>query len=135
MTAVRTVRTPAGRRLEVSHVIDAPPEAAWDLLADTTRWPAWSPVVSGVDATDRRVREGTAGRVRAPGVWLPFTVTECRDRRWHWRVAGLPGSGHRVDDLGVDRCRIAFELPLQSAGSVPICLEALERMAEILAGD
>ncbi|WP_049925522.1 SRPBCC family protein [Halopiger goleimassiliensis] len=132
MTRLRRTRTAAGRRLEGSQIVDVPADAAWDLFVDTTRWPEWSPIVSGVDASDRYVREGTTGRIRIPGAWVPFTVTDCRDRRWEWRVTGLPGSGHRVDDLGPERCRIVFELPTHAVGCAPICLEGLERMASIL---
>ncbi|EMA29426.1 SRPBCC family protein [Halobiforma nitratireducens] len=135
MTRLRPAHTPDGRRLEASHVIAAPAADAWDLLVDVTRWPAWSPVVSDVEATDRRLREGTRGRIRVPGVWLPFRVTRVAGRRWDWRVAGVAGATHRVDDLEADRCRVAFELPPSAAGYVPICLEALERMDELLTSD
>lgn len=132
MTRLQWTSRPAGRRLEASHVIAAAAGDAWELFVDTTRWPTWSPVISGVDATDRYVRTGTSGRVRVPGVWLPFTVTDCGERSWTWRVAGLPGATHRVDDLGPERCRVAFELPPESVGAAPICLEALERIEAIL---
>ncbi|AXR81395.1 hypothetical protein AArcMg_1380 [Natrarchaeobaculum sulfurireducens] len=129
-------------------MIAAAPDDAWEVLVDTTRWPTWSPVIFGVDATDRYVRTGTSGRVRAPGVWLPFTgtsgrvrapgvwlpftVTDCRERSWTWRVAELPGATHRVDELGTDRCRVVFELPPASVGAAPVCLEALERIDAVL---
>jgi hypothetical protein len=132
MTRLQVASTPDGRRLEASHVLSAPPEAAWELLVDTRRWPEWSPLIEAVEATDRRVRAGTTGRVRVPGVWLPFTVTACADRRWTWRVARLPATGHRVDDLGADRCRLVFELPLRGAGYAPVCLRALERIETVL---
>ncbi|THE63793.1 SRPBCC family protein [Salinadaptatus halalkaliphilus] len=135
MTRLRTTQTPSGLRLEASQVLAVAPETAWDPLVDTTRWPEWSPVVTAVEATDRRVCEGTTGRVRTPGVWLPFRVTTCSERRWTWRIGGVPSSGHRVDDLGPQRCRVAFELPLQSAGTAPICLAALERIDELLTDD
>ncbi|SFC06556.1 Polyketide cyclase / dehydrase and lipid transport [Halobiforma haloterrestris] len=134
MTRLRPVRTSDGRQLEASHVIAVPADEAWDLLVDTTRWPEWSPTIREVEATDRRIRAGTRGRVRVPGVWLPFRVTHVdqAERRWEWRVVGLPGPGHRVDDLGPDRCRVAFELPLGAAGYAPVCLEALESIAAVL---
>ncbi|PCR92623.1 SRPBCC family protein [Natrinema ejinorense] len=132
MTRVRTTRTGDGRCLEVSHVVGVPASDAWDPLVDTTQWPAWSPTVIGVEATDRRVRADTTGRIRVPGVWLPFRITSCTERRWAWRVAGLPATGHRVDDLGDHRCRIAFELPLSGSGYVPVCLRALENLEELL---
>lgn len=137
MTRIRVVSTPDGHRLEASHVIAASPEDAWDLLVDTQRWPEWSPAVSGVEATDRRIRTGTTGRVSAPGfgLWLPFEITSCADRRWTWRVARLPGAGHRVEELDESRCRVVFELPLHATGYAPVSLRALERLEELLADD
>ena len=132
MTRLQVASTPDGRRLEASHVFSAPPEEAWELLVDTQRWPEWLPLISGVEATDRRVRTGTTGRVSLPGVWLPFEITSCGDYRWTWQVARLPVTGHRVDDLDDDRCRLVFELPLRASGYAPVCLRALERIETLL---
>ncbi|WP_408959051.1 SRPBCC family protein [Natrinema sp. 74] len=135
MTRVRIAETVAGRRLEVSTVVAASAADAWDAIVDTTRWPEWSPIVCGVESTDRRLRRGTTGRVRLPGVWLPFRITSCADRRWTWRVVGVPAAGHRVDDLGENRCRIAFELPPAQAGYAPISLRSLENVETLLEDD
>jgi len=135
MTRVRTTRTPDGKRLEVSHVLSVPAADAWDALVDTTQWPDWSPTIRGVEATDRRIRAGTTGRVRLPGVWVPFEITACTERRWSWCVLGIPTTGHRVDDLGDDRCRIAFELPLSQTGYAPVCLRALKNVETRLEGE
>ncbi|OLZ41274.1 polyketide cyclase [Natrinema saccharevitans] len=132
MTRVRTATTPDGRRLEVSHVLSVPAAEAWDVLVDTTRWPEWSPLVNGVEATDRRLRPDTRGRLRVPGAWVPFRITSRTERRWTWRVTGIPAAGHRVDDLGERRCRIAFELPVHAAGTVPVYLRALENLETLL---
>lgn len=132
MTRIQVVSTPDGRRLEVSHVLAVPPDDAWELLVDTRRWPEWSPVVTAVEATDRRIEAGTTGRVRGLGLWVPFEITSCADRRWTWRVARLPGASHRVDSLDERRCRVVFELPLRASGYVPACLRALERVEELL---
>lgn len=132
MTRLQWIRTPDGRRLEASHVVAAPAEDAWETLIDTRRWPEWLPGVSGVDASHRHIREGTTGRIRLPGVWTPFTITEVDDRQWSWSVAGVPGATHRVDDLTADRCRIAFELPTQAFATTGAALYALERLEELL---
>ncbi|AGB37281.1 SRPBCC family protein [Natronococcus occultus] len=121
-----------GRRLEASHVLSVPPEDVWDLLVDVRRWPEWSPIIRGVDATDGRVRTGTTGRIRVPGLWLPFAVTDRTDRRWTWRIAGVSATGHRVDELADDRCRVVFELPPTAVGYAPVCLRALERIESVL---
>ncbi|QLG50838.1 SRPBCC family protein [Natrinema halophilum] len=132
MTRVRTTQTPDGRRLEVSTVLSAPAADAWDAIVDTRRWQEWSPIVLGVETTDRRIRTGTTGRVRLPGVWVPFRITSCTDRRWTWRVSGIPAAAHRVDDLRDGRCRIAFELPIHQSGYAPISLRSLERLEALL---
>ncbi|SFS77948.1 SRPBCC family protein [Halostagnicola kamekurae] len=138
MTQLRTVATPDGLRLEASHVLEADPDAAWDLLVDTHRWPEWSPIVTDIEASHRRIEEGTTGRVRVrPGVWLPFTITSCdpAERRWAWNVARLPAAAHRVDALESNRCRIAFELRALESVNAPVCLRALERIDDRLSSE
>jgi uncharacterized protein YndB with AHSA1/START domain len=142
-TDVSTARTPDGRRIEVSAVVAAPPEAAWDLLVDTERWPEWGPSVRAVDADERRIRAGSAGHVVVPGgLRVPYEVTafDPDGRRWAWSVARVPATGHRVDAVAgaegpaTDRCRVVFEVPLLAAGYVPVCRRALERIAALLRG-
>ncbi|GAB7017758.1 SRPBCC family protein [Halostagnicola bangensis] len=138
MTQLRTVSTSRGPRLEASHVLEADPDDAWDVLIDTRRWLEWAPTVTDVEASHRRIEEGTTGRVRtAPGMWLPFTITSCdpSERRWTWNVARLPATGHRVDDLESGRCRIAFELNSLTSAHAPLCLQALERIDALLSSD
>jgi hypothetical protein len=132
MTQLQVTSTPDGRRLEASQVVSAPADVAWEYLVDTKRWPEWSLTISAVESSDRRIRAGTTGRVRVPGVWLPFEVTSCADRRWTWRVARMSATGHRVEDLGNGRSRFVFELPLRGAGYAPVCLRALERLDRLL---
>ena len=137
MTRVRRLPGSRGLRIEVSHVLDAPSREAWDLLVDTHRWADWSPVITSVETTDRRVRSETAGRVRlVGGLWARFEITgySSEDRRWGWRIGRVPAIDHRVDDLVNDRCRVAFELSTAAAGYVPVCLRALERIEEVLDG-
>ncbi|WP_255167333.1 SRPBCC family protein [Natrononativus amylolyticus] len=135
MTRVRTAYTRNGWRLEVSHVVSAPADEAWELLCDTHRWVEWSPTITGVDSTGRRLEADTAGTLRTVGgLRLPFRITEYdpERRRWSWAVARVPSTGHRIDDLGADRCRVAFELSPLAAGYVPVCLRGLERFAALL---
>lgn len=135
-TSVSLGRSPAGRRIEVAAELPATPSAAWDALTDTVRWPAWGPSVTDVDCDRRRIRTGTTGRVRLPGgVWVPFTVTDVEPgRRWDWRVARVPATGHRVEPVADDRrCRVVFEVPPLAAGYVPVCRRALGDLARLLA--
>jgi len=131
---IRIERTPDGRRLCVSRRLDAPAGDAWDLLIDTTRWPEWGPSVRAVDAPTRYIEAGTRGRVRTVGGFrLPFEITSCADRRWTWRVARVPATGHRVEDLGTRSCRVVFEVPRLAAGYAPVCERALDRIAALVA--
>ena len=128
---VRLARTPDGRRLEVARRVAADPDRVWVVLTDTELWPRWGPSVTDVDCTDRFVREGSTGRVRTPvGVWLPFTVRTCTDRRWTWDVAGVPATGHRVEERG-DGALAVFELPPLAVGYAPVCRRALRRIEEL----
>jgi hypothetical protein len=131
---VRLARTPDGWRLVVSRVVDADPGRAWRLLCDTTRWPEWSPSVRGTTATDRYVVAGTSGRLRLAGVpvAVPFRVDAVGDRRWTWRVAGVPATGHAVTDAGDGRARVAVEVPPLAAAYVPACVVALRRFARLV---
>ncbi|WP_049900393.1 SRPBCC family protein [Halococcus agarilyticus] len=125
-------RTPDGPRLVVSREIGAAPAVAWRLLTDTHRWPVWGPSVVGVACEGRFVQAGTCGHVRTVGgLELPFRVTECADRRWTWRVAGVPATGHRVEPLE-SGCRVAFEIPPLAAPYALVCrrgLATIERLA------
>ena len=129
-TDVSVSRTPDGRRLEVSRVVDAPADAVWELLTDPSRWPEWGPSVGAVDCEAERIETGTTGRVRVAGVWIPFEVDGCDDEgyRWTWRVAKVPATGHRVEPLGEHRCRAVFEVPLLAAGYGVVCERALRRI-------
>lgn len=138
MTRVRRLPGSYGLGLEVSHVVGVAPEDAWDLLVDTHRWADWSPLVTSVETTDRRIGSETTGQVRlVGGLWVPFEITgyALEDRRWAWRIGRVPSIDHRVDTLDDDRCRIAFELPAAAAGYVPVCLRALERLEGVLLED
>ncbi len=129
-----------GTTLAVGRDVAVPVAVAAESLRDTLTWPKWSPTIDAVESDDRYVRSGTTGRVSVAGAWLPFTVTECNGRRWDWRIAGIPSTGHRVDRYAddPDRCRVVVEVPVVAAGYVPTCREALDRFAALVedgAGD
>lgn len=138
--AVGVERTPAGRRLVVSRVVDAPAADVWDVLTDTTQWSTWGPSVAAVDCAERYIAEGTTGHVRLAGVglWVSFEVDSYVDtgekKRWTWTVAGLPATGHGVDPLG-EQCRVRFEVPVLAAGYIPVCRRALDAIAALVTDD
>lgn len=120
------------RRLLVSRTVDAPADTVWDILTDTERWPEWGPSVSAVESSTRYIESGTTGRIRTPiGLTLPFEITTFGQYRWEWAVAHVPATGHRVERLGEQRCRVSFELSPLAAGYVPVCKRALERIADL----
>jgi len=106
---------------------------------ETDRWPEWGPSVTAVECEGGHIVEGATGRVRLPGgLWVPFEMdslsrpTDETPGRWTWRVRDVPATGHRVEPLGDERCRVVFELPLLAAGYAPVCHRALDRIERLL---
>ena len=122
--------------METAVAVRAPGAAAWELLTDTRRWTEWGPSISGVECTERFIGPGTIGWVRTViGLRLPFRITEFEPgRRWCWAVAGIPATGHRVEPLAPDRCRVVFEVPLPAAPYLAVCRLAALRIRSILEG-
>jgi len=102
----------------------------WSILTDTHLWPVWGPSVTRVESTTRFITADSRGRVRtAVGLWLPFEITGFDDGRfWTWRVAGMRATGHRVEALGDDRCRLSFEVPAAIAPYLVVCGIACRRI-------
>ena len=127
----------AGCSILVACEVRTSPAAAMQSLRDTRTWPAWSPSITAVESDDRHIHEGTRGHLRIAGVRVPFRVTACSSRRWEWRVAGIPATGHRVEAYAGDseRCRVGIEVPLAAIGYVPACKRALDRFAALIEGD
>ena len=123
-----------GATLVVGRDVAVPPAVAAEALRDTRTWPDWGPAIDGVESDDRYVARGTTGRVRVGGAWVPFRVTACNGRRWDWRVAGVPATGHRVDSYAgdPDRSRVVVEVPALAAWYVPVCRRALDRFAALV---
>jgi hypothetical protein len=121
-------------QLTTALAINAPATAAWELLIDTRRWPEWGPSVARVDCDDRCIGMGTVGRVQtAFGLWLSFQITQFIDGQyWHWKVAGLPATGHRVESIGPSLCKVVFEVPVLAAPYLIICRLAAQRIKSIL---
>ncbi len=132
-THIRIGDTPDGRRIEVAREIQAPADRAWSLLIDTDRWPEWGPSVRSVETAGREISVGSSGTIEtALGIEAPFEIVSCEPYRWTWRVAGIPATGHRIEERGPDRCQVVFEVPLLAAGYVPVCRRALSRIEAAL---
>jgi hypothetical protein len=131
---VGMVRTDRGRRIEISREIEAPAATVWTLFTDVRYWPEWGPPVTDVETPETTISGGTTGRVQAFGVlWVPFRIEALEESLWTWSVRGLtpPADGHRVDELGPDRCRAVLELPLWAPWYLPLCWVALRNIAKI----
>ncbi len=119
--------------------MSAPATAVWDLLVDTERWAAWGPTITDavVDhgGEGSRIGPGATGQVRTvAGLRLGFRVRDMDPgRRWTWAVAGVPATGHRVEPLGADCCRVTFEVPVWAAPYLAVCAVALRRIERLAA--
>ncbi len=86
-----------------------------------------------VECGDDVIRPGTHGRVRTPiGLWLPFTITAVEPgRTWHWRVAGLAATGHRLEPVDEHHTRVAFEVPAWGFPYAIVCRASLRNLDRI----
>ncbi|WP_369054132.1 SRPBCC family protein [Kineococcus terrestris] len=65
----------------------------WEDYARPARWPAWSPQITGVDASAGRIAAGVTGTVHGPlGLRVRFAVLAVDEdaRTWTWRVTAGP---------------------------------------------
>jgi uncharacterized protein YndB with AHSA1/START domain len=113
-------------RIEVA----APAAEVWDLVADFRHWPEWGTSIRAVDSAAQSVTPGVGGRVRTVvGLWLPFTITEVEPgRSWHWKVAGLTATGHRVIEVDSGHSIVEFTAPRLLAPYVIVLRAALRRL-------
>ena len=125
----------ARRPLAVERFIAAPPRAVWDLLVDVSAWPRWGPSVRRATLADQApgLALGVRGDVwTAVGVRLPFVITEFdAGRRWTWKVAGVPATGHQVT-AAPGGCQVRFEVPWWAGAYLPVCSVALRRIERLV---
>jgi len=121
-------------RLPTAYVdrhIDAPPATVWRLLVDIREWSGWGPSVRGavLDGGGSQLHAGARGTVlTVVGLRMPFIVTEFDPgRRWTWTVAGVPATGHQVDETA-SGCLVRFEVPWWAMAYLPVCAAALGRI-------
>jgi len=119
--------------MQVGKTIHAPAEAVWQTLIDTRLWPVWGPSIVAVECPQRWISEGVEGRVKtALHLWVPFRISCFSEPLyWHWHVAGIPATGHRVRPLGVASCELIFEIPYNAFFYRPICRRALNNISRI----
>lgn len=121
--------------IQVVRTIDAPSARVWHVLTDTHYWVQWGPSITAVECNDRIIRSGSHGRVRTLlGFWLPFVICDYEPGRyWRWDVGGIRATGHRVEPLETQRCRLGFDVPVLATPYIGVCWLALRRIARLLA--
>lgn len=114
--------------------IDVPAEAVWPYVAEFENWPVWGPTISAVESDAAAVATGARGRVKTVvGLWLPFEITAVvPGRSWHWKVAGIPATGHYVHAIGDERCRVVFTVPWPLAPYVAVLRAGLTRLETLV---
>jgi hypothetical protein len=119
---------------------DAPPEAAWALLARPDAWSEWAPHLRGAWGLGApEVRQGALGAARLLGVIpVPAKITARSGRSWTWRV-GPAELDHRVVDAP-GGCVVSIALhapgplePLLAATYGPVIQLMLNRLARVAA--
>lgn len=131
-----TPARPAHKGLEVGLDTPAAPERLWAILTDTRQWPDWGPSIRAVASPTRYIGPESTGSVTVTGIGLhlAYRITAFDPgRRWCWRVAGLPATGHRVDPLPGGGGRVVFELPRWALAYIPICRAACRRIERLAA--
>jgi hypothetical protein len=120
--------------METSMEIAAPAGDAWEVLTDTERWTEWGLSITEVECGQRYIAQGTSGWVKTVfGLWLPFRIDTFEEgKNWSWSVAGIKATGHRVESIGPDKCRVIFSVPLFVAPYLVVCKLALIRIKRIL---
>ena len=92
-------------RVQSTVLIDAAPDAVWEVLNDTDRWPEWIDFTEKVTyVSDESFREGTVYReIAGPG---PLSSES------EWRVTEFDPPRRQVhrSDLGIGKVVITFEL-------------------------
>jgi uncharacterized membrane protein len=112
-------------------VVDAPPEAILDVLADIDAVPSWSALHKSAEVLDRHP-DGRPHHVRATLKIMGVTDKEILEYHWgdRWMVwdssetaaqRGLHGE-YNLTPEGEDRTRVRFDIILELAAPVPAFL-------------
>jgi hypothetical protein len=121
------------KRLEAAVTIRAPVASVWQIITDTHLWPVWGPSVKAVRCRDRFITAGSTGFVQTFfGLRFFFEITDFIDETyWSWRVHGINATGHRVEKMSPDKCRLVFDMPVLMAPYWFVCVIALRRIRDL----
>ncbi len=119
--------------IEAGVTIRAPARDVWRIITDTDTWPEWGPSVQNVRCRNRFIESGSRGFVQtAFGFWVPFEISEfVYEKKWAWRIYGLKATGHRIEPVSHDTCRLIFDMPLVMAPYWFVCAIAVRRIRSL----
>jgi hypothetical protein len=119
--------------METAIIINAPSKIVWEILTDTSYWTIWGPSVSSIRSKDRFIQSGTTGHVKVLGaIWLPFNITDfVPGKNWSWKVMNIHATGHRLESISTNQCRLFFEVPIIAFPYILICKIAIQRIKQI----
>ena len=119
--------------IEISRVIGASPSKVWELLTDTFAWKEWGPSIIAVRSSERYIKKGSYGYVKTVlRFWVPFEVTEVDSgNHWSWRISGINATGHRVEPLHNNTCRLVFQVPIWATPYLIVCKIAIDRIVRL----
>ena len=122
---------------DVVHTINAPVEKVWEVMVDTNCWLKWGPSVQAVDCPEQYIKKGTKGRIQTTlGIWVPFEITEFEDNEsWSWKISGFQATGHRLERIDYNQCRLIFEVPVLAAPYALVCKLATYRIEKLVKQD
>ena len=119
---------------------DAPPAAAWALLARPDAWSTWAPHVRGAWGLGApEVREGAVGAARLLSVIpVPAKITSKSERSWTWRVGPVELVHRVVPAPGGSLVSIELRAPGPLEGALaaaygPVIQLMLNRLARVAA--
>lgn len=125
------------KQMSASIEIDAPPADVWKLVSGFEHWPKWGPTVRKVESEAAGVGPGVTGRVKTiAGPWLPFEITDVvPGRSWHWKVSGIPATGHYLSELEDGKTLVEFTVPFAVAPYVLVLRMGLKRLKALAEGN
>lgn len=121
------------RIIKASINIHAPAGNVWRIITDTETWPKWGPSVRHVRCRDQYITNGSMGYVQTVfGLWVPFLVSDVIfEQYWSWRIYHVKATGHRIQRIADDQCRLIFDMPLFMTPYWFVCAAAVGNIRRI----
>jgi len=123
--------------IETGVNIRAPFHEVWRIITDTETWPEWGPSLWNVRCRDRFITCGSTGYVQtAFGFWVPFEISDyIFEKKWSWRIYRVNATGHCIERISENQCRLIFDMPIFMAPYWFICAIAVRRIRHLAEQD